>query len=277
MATTQRTWIGKRRAAPEDPRAADGAAPRYTDDVRLAGHAARRGAAQPACRTRGSCASTRAAARALPGVLAVHHRRRAGQELIRPAARASAPRRSSSTRWRSTRSATPARPWRRGRRVALHWPRTRSALIEVEYELLPLRGPIAGGHAAGRADGAREPRRRNVVYEKTLTFGDVDGDFAAADRVIRRRLRWPRASASPLETAGAVCRFNPATRAHGRVVEHQHAQLRRLGGVRHAEGGAEQADTSIPMYVGGSFGSKHFAGQGDRHRRAAWPSSRAAP
>jgi CO/xanthine dehydrogenase Mo-binding subunit len=56
-----------------------------------------------------------------------------------------------------------------------------------------------------------EPLGSNLAFEKTLSFGDVDGDFASADRVIRRTLRWHRASAQPLETAGALCRFDPVS------------------------------------------------------------------
>ena len=59
MATTQRTWIGKDVPRLEDPRLLMGRAT-YTDDVRLAGMAARRRAAQPAGPRARSCASTRA-------------------------------------------------------------------------------------------------------------------------------------------------------------------------------------------------------------------------
>src|SRR2546426_1747174 len=49
----------------------------------------------------------------------------------------------------------------------------------------------------------------NVVYEHVFTFGDGDGDFARADHIMKRRLRWPRATAAPMEPAGAVCKYDP--------------------------------------------------------------------
>ena len=40
-------------------------------------------------------------------------------------------------------------------------------------------------------------------------FGDVDADFAAADRVVRRSCAGPAPRAAPLETSGAVVRSTP--------------------------------------------------------------------
>ncbi len=84
------------------------------------------------------------------------------------------------------------------------------ALIEVEYAPLP----VVADAAAGMAEGAalvHENLGSNVVYQHAFTFGDVDAEFAAADRVVRRELRWPRATAAPLETNGAVVRFDAAS------------------------------------------------------------------
>ena len=41
-----------------------------------------------------------------------------------------------------------------------------------------------------------------------LCFGDVASDFAAADRVIRRKMRWPRSGGQPMETVGAIAEFD---------------------------------------------------------------------
>ena len=49
----------------------------------------------------------------------------------------------------------------------------------------------------------------NLVFERTLRFGDVDGAFAGAARVVRRQLRWNRMGAQPIETAGALASFDP--------------------------------------------------------------------
>src|SRR5262249_45014607 len=84
------------------------------------------------------------------------------------------------------------------------------ALIDVEYEMLPVLGDPHEAIKQGAAKG-HDTMPSNLALEKTLSFGDVAGDFGSADRVIRRTLRWHRASAQPLETAGAVCRFDPIT------------------------------------------------------------------
>ena len=84
------------------------------------------------------------------------------------------------------------------------------ALVEVEWEPLP----VVTTAAEAMADGAplvHDNLGSNVAYQHTFTFGNVAGDFAAADHVVRRELRWPRATAAPMETNGAVVRFDPAT------------------------------------------------------------------
>ena len=116
-----------------------------------------------------------------------------------------------------------------------------AALIDVEYEPLPV------AHRPVRGDEAGAPRRCTTRSPATSSSrrrcrsATSRATSPRADRVIRRRLRWHRASAQPLETAGAVCRFDPLGPAHGRLVEHQHDQLRRLAGRQHAQGAGEQA------------------------------------
>ena len=82
------------------------------------------------------------------------------------------------------------------------------ALVEVEYAPLPVLTDAVEAMAPGAAL-VHDNLGSNVVYQHAFTFGDVDADFAAADRVIRRELRWPRATAAPMETNGAVVRFDP--------------------------------------------------------------------
>ena len=97
----------------------------------------------------------------------------------------------------------------------------------------------------------------NVVYEKTFTHGDVEGDFARAAHVIRRTLRWPRVAASPMEPAGAVCEFDRAT---GRMDVHSNSNM--LNFAAWVISGTLRIPPELiefhPMYTGGSFGSKHF-------------------
>jgi carbon-monoxide dehydrogenase large subunit len=83
-------------------------------------------------------------------------------------------------------------------------------LVQVDYELLP---PIVDPEAAIEPDAplVHEPLGSNTAYQRTFTFGDVDGDFERADLVVRDRLRWHRSGGQPLETVGAVADFDPGT------------------------------------------------------------------
>ncbi len=129
-------------------------------------------------------------------------------------------------------------------------------LVEVDYELLePLVDPVAAAQEG--APLLHENLGTNVVYEKTFTHGDVEGDFARAAHVIRRTLRWPRVAASPMEPAGAVCEFDRAT---GRMDVHSNSNM--LNFAAWVLSGTLQMGPELidfhPMYTGGSFGSKHL-------------------
>jgi len=130
------------------------------------------------------------------------------------------------------------------------------ALITVEYAPLP----VVADAEAGMAEGAalvHENLGSNVVYQHAFTFGDVDAEFAAADRVVRRELRWPRATAAPLETNGAVVRFDAAS---GRMDVWSNTNLLNFGAwvMSATLGVAPHMLNFHPLSVGGSFGSKHF-------------------
>src|SRR3954453_13153634 len=128
--------------------------------------------------------------------------------------------------------------------------------VRIEYELLdPLVDMVAA--ASPEAPVLHENLGTNVVYEKTFTHGDVEGDFARAAHVITRRLRWPRVCASPMEPAGAVCLFDRAT---GRMTVHSNSNMLNFAAWV-ISGTLKIAPELIefhPMYTGGSFGSKHF-------------------
>jgi CO/xanthine dehydrogenase Mo-binding subunit len=53
----------------------------------------------------------------------------------------------------------------------------------------------------------------NVAWSMDRTFGPVQEDFARAAHVVRRRVRWNRMSAQPLDTAGAVVEVQRGTGA----------------------------------------------------------------
>src|SRR6266704_4007584 len=130
-------------------------------------------------------------------------------------------------------------------------------LVEIEWEPLP---PLIDVLEAMKPDAPKvhENLPSNVVYEHVFPFGDVDGDFARADHVIKRHLRWPRATAAPLEPAGAVCKFDPAS---GRMDVWSNTNM--LNYVGWLIASTLQLPPHMvnfyPMYTGGSFGSKHVA------------------
>jgi len=80
-------------------------------------------------------------------------------------------------------------------------------LIAVDYEPLP---PITDPREAAR--DMHEPLhvhiRTNVVMKASAGAGDVDGAFAAADRVVRGRFEVPRLVASPMECRGLLATYD---------------------------------------------------------------------
>jgi CO/xanthine dehydrogenase Mo-binding subunit len=129
-------------------------------------------------------------------------------------------------------------------------------LIEVEWEHLPV---VSDPVAAMGADAplVHETLPSNVVFDHTFVFGDVDADFARADHIIKRRLRWPRATAAPMETNGALCYYDTA---RGSMQIWSNSNM--LNSAAWVMSGMLKLPPHMlnfyPMYVGGSFGSKHF-------------------
>jgi CO/xanthine dehydrogenase Mo-binding subunit len=248
-------WIGKEVKRREDPALLAGAA-QYTNDVNLGGMLHAAVLRSPHAHARILRIDT-SAARALPGVYAVLTGREAA-EILDPVPCFAAEEvvehaiAIDKVRYAGEAVAAVAAADRYVAEDALD-------LIEVDYEPLP---PVVDAQAA-MAPGAplvHENLPSNVVYDHTFTFGDVDGDFAAADRVIHRRLRWPRASAAPMETSGAVCSYDHGT---GRMSIWSNTNM--LNFVGWVIGGTLRVPPQLldfhPMYTGGSFGSKHVLGK----------------
>jgi CO/xanthine dehydrogenase Mo-binding subunit len=80
-------------------------------------------------------------------------------------------------------------------------------LVEVEYEPLEV---VLDPEAAMRAGATLvHPRLgTNVFIDRTFNWGDVQGDFARAERSTRLRVRWNRNSTVPLETFGVVASWD---------------------------------------------------------------------
>ena len=153
------------------------------------------------------------------------------------------------------------------------------ALVEVEYAPLPA---VADRARPAMAEGAalvHENLGSNVVYQHAFTFGDVDADFAA-----RRPRRPPRRCAgrasprAPMETNGAVVRFDPAS---GRMDVWSNTNLLNFGAWVHvrARSASPPQHARLPPDVrwAAAFGSKHFLAKADRASRARWPRSPAGP
>lgn len=132
-------------------------------------------------------------------------------------------------------------------------------LIEIEWELLPV---VSDALSALEPDAplVHENIGTNLVYDHVFTFGDVDGDFAQAEHIIQRRLRWPRATAAPMEPNGAVCSYDPAK---GTMEIWSNTNM--LNSASWVMSGMLKIPPHklnfYPMYTGGSFGSKHFLGK----------------
>jgi CO/xanthine dehydrogenase Mo-binding subunit len=128
--------------------------------------------------------------------------------------------------------------------------------IRVEYAALPA---LSNPYDAMRADAPKlhDTLESNVVFERTLHFGDVESDFGRAARVVKRRLRWNRMGAQPIETAGVVASFDPfsglmtvwSNSNMYNYIPWVFAQLLKVPTNRLK---------MSPVLVGGSFGSKHL-------------------
>ncbi len=132
-------------------------------------------------------------------------------------------------------------------------------LIEIEWEPLPVVSDPVSAMEPGAAL-VHENLGTNVVFDHTFTFGDVDGDFALAEHIIQRRLRWPRATAAPMEPNGAVCSYDAAK---GTMEIWSNTNM--LNSASWVMSGMLKIPPHklnfFPMYTGGSFGSKHFLGK----------------
>lgn len=88
-----------------------------------------------------------------------------------------------------------------------------AALVDVDYEPLP---------AVVDPEKALEPNAPrlhdnlpdNIGCHRLLSYGDVDGAFAAAEHVVRKRIRYPKYGSTPLETYGVIARHDPAENSY---------------------------------------------------------------
>jgi CO/xanthine dehydrogenase Mo-binding subunit len=247
-------WIGKSMKRVEDPRLLTGHG-RYIDDIDLPNmlHAAVLRSSRPHAKIKSI--DTRAAA-ALPGVIKVL----TGADIA------------------ATTGALPcfANPPVEQHCVAIHRVRhvgeavavavaesryvAEDALerIDVQYEDLPTVGdPQQAIRSTG--DAVLHPGRgpSNVAMQRHFSFGNAQEDFAKAAKIIKRRLRWPRSGAQPLETVGAVAEYDSGS---GKFTIHANTSMYNYVGWTMALSLGVPAHrlNVVPVIAGGSFGSKLF-------------------
>jgi CO/xanthine dehydrogenase Mo-binding subunit len=244
-------WVGRDIPRQRDPEILSGRGT-YIDDVKLPGMLHAAVLRSPYAHARIAAVDTQAA-RELPGVVAVLTGKEAA-ELVGPnAAFCAEPVPQYAVAIEKVRFA--------GEAVAVVAATSRYVaedacqLIDVEYDPLDAVSDLVSAMEA-TAPRVHETLASNIVFEKRLKFGPVDEDFARADRVIHRRLRWHRMSAQPIETGGAVASYEPST---GHMTVWSNTNMYNFIPWVYAEmlGVPNHQLTMHPTLVGGSFGSKH--------------------
>jgi CO/xanthine dehydrogenase Mo-binding subunit len=250
--TQEHAWIGKDIKRREDPALLMGTAT-YTNDMKLTGMLHAAVLRSPYAHARILSVDT-SAAKKLPGVYAVLSGREVA-ELLDPMPRFCA----EPVEQRAVAVDKVRYP---GEAVAIVAAENRYIaedaleLIQVEWEPLPaVMDPLAAMEPG--APLVHENFPTNVVFDHVFTFGDIDADFAQADHVIKRRLHWPRLTAAPMETCGAICSYD---RASGRLDIWSNTNM--LNSASWVMSSMVRMSPHLlnfhPMYTGGSFGSKHF-------------------
>lgn len=251
-ANGNRTWIGKSIKRVEDPKFLVGRG-KYIDDIALPGMAHAAVLRSPHAHARIiSIDTTRA--RALPGVIGVM----TGAEV----AEVTGPTVTFSSPPVVQRCVAVDRVRHVGEAVAAVVAESRYIaedaleLIEVEYEPLPVvSNPEEAITSTGDAILHPERGDTNVAIDHTYTFGSVADDFSRAEIVVKRKLRWHRSGAQPLETVGAVADYDVGT---GKFTVHCNTSMYNYVGwlVAVSLNVPSTHLNIVPVNAGGSFGSK---------------------
>ncbi len=77
--------------------------------------------------------------------------------------------------------------------------------IVVDYDPLP---PVVDTEAAAQSPAIYDEHESNVVFQRKFTWGEVEAEFAAADRVLKESFRWHRLGANPLECNGVISEWD---------------------------------------------------------------------
>jgi CO/xanthine dehydrogenase Mo-binding subunit len=123
-------------------------------------------------------------------------------------------------------------------------------LVDVNYDVL---SPSLS--ASQQGDPLFEDIPDNVVFRDQQVYGDVEEAFANAAIVLKKALRYPRQSASPLEPRGCVADYDPSSRrlTVWSSTQAPHRLARDLASV---VGLPEHAIRVVMHDIGGGFGQK---------------------
>jgi carbon-monoxide dehydrogenase large subunit len=128
-------------------------------------------------------------------------------------------------------------------------------LVEVEYE--PLQ-PVA--NIAHALDPSLPPLFEelgdNIAFDLPQSWGDVDGAFAQADRVITRTFHQHRYANVPMEGRGGIADYNPASGELTYHTANQAPQVFRMVLAHATRVPVQQLRVINAQDIGGAFGSK---------------------
>jgi carbon-monoxide dehydrogenase large subunit len=129
-------------------------------------------------------------------------------------------------------------------------------LVDVDYDPLE---PVLDPRAAGEGPLLHDHVPGNALVRWTRATGDVEGAFAAADRVIAQSFHIPRLVAAPIEARGAIARHDAAADLLTVWCSAQdpHRPLAQLGVALARD--PDSLRIVVPD-VGGAFGSKGAVG-----------------
>ena len=135
-------------------------------------------------------------------------------------------------------------------------------LISVDYETLP---PVVDTKKAMETTAPLlyDELGSNVAWKGTLTYGNIEGAFRSADKIVKERLKIHRYSSTPLEPFACIASFDAASK---KLTVHVNAQVPEViyDALREALG-LEDVRVIIPD-IGGGFGKRrrrgHYPGGG---------------
>lgn len=248
------SWIGKSMKRVEDPRLLTGQG-KYIDDIQLPNMAHAAVLRSPRAHARIKSIDT-AQAKALPGVILVMTGAEAAEVTGPTATFASPPCVQHCLAVDKVRNV--------GEAVVAVVAESRYIaedaidLIDVDYEILPaVVDPRDALTSSG--DAVLHPDRgdTNIALTNKSAFGPIDEDFANADLIVERKLRWSRVGGTPMETVGAIASYDRGT---GKFTIYCNTSMYNYVGWLIAVSLKVPAHklNIIPTIAGGSFGSKLF-------------------